>query len=76
MASGCWELTYRKVKKVSSFAEKNSINYPVALDSNADVARLYQVVGIPLNIILDKKGVIRYKDNQPPGKEILAKFLN
>ncbi len=62
-------------KKVSSFVGKNRINYPVALDSNADVARLYQVVGIPLNIVLDKNGVIRYKDNRPPSKEILAKFL-
>jgi len=63
-------------KKVKSFAEKNRINYPVVLDSNAEVARLYQVVGIPLNIILDKKGVIRYKDNRPPSKEILKKLLN
>ena len=62
-------------KKVSSFIGKNRINYPVALDSNADVARLYQVVGIPLNIVLDKKGVIRYKDNRPPKREILKKLL-
>ncbi len=62
-------------KKVKSFAEKNRINYPVALDSNADAARLYKVVGIPLNIILDKNGVIRYKANRPPGKEILEKLL-
>jgi peroxiredoxin len=71
-----WINVQESKKKVSSFVGKNSINYPVALDSNADVARLYQVVGIPLNIILDKKGVIRYKDNRPPGKEILEKFLN
>ena len=63
-------------KKVNSFVEKNRINYPVALDSNADVARLYKVVGIPLNIVLDKNGVIRYKDNRPPSKEILEKLLN
>jgi peroxiredoxin len=63
-------------KKVHSFVEKNRINYPVALDSTAEVARLYQVVGIPLNIVLDKKGVIRYKDNRPPSKEILEKMLN
>lgn len=63
-------------KKVNSFVKKNQINYPVALDSNAEVARLYQVVGIPLNIVLDKNGVIRYKDNQLPGKEILGKLLN
>ncbi len=62
-------------KKVDSFIEKNRINYPVALDSNAEVARLYKVVGIPLNIILDKNGVIRYKENRPPDKEILEKLL-
>ncbi len=63
-------------KKVSSFVRKNQINYPVVLDSNADVARLYQVVGIPLNIVLDNQGVIQYKGNRPPGKELLEKFLN
>lgn len=63
-------------KKVNSFVKKNQINYPVALDSNAEVARLYQVVGIPLNIVLDKNGVIRYKDNRLPSKEILGKLLN
>ena len=63
-------------KKVRSFVEKNRINYPVALDSNADAARLYKVVGIPLNIILDKNGVIQYKETRPPGKEILVKLLN
>jgi len=63
-------------KKVNSFVEKNRINYPVVLDSNAETARLYNVVGIPLNIILDKKGVIRYKDNRPPSKDILVKLLN
>jgi peroxiredoxin len=62
-------------KKVNSFVEKNRINYPVVLDSNAEAARLYKVVGIPLNIILDKNGVIRYKANRPPGKEILEKLL-
>ncbi len=62
-------------KKVKSFVKKNQINYPVALDSNAKVAMLYKVVGIPLNIILDKNGVIRYKENRPPGKEILEKLL-
>ncbi len=62
-------------KKVKSFVKKNQINYPVALDSNAKVAMLYKVVGIPLNIILDKNGVIVYKENRPPGKEILEKLL-
>ena len=62
-------------KKVKSFVEKQQINYPVVLDSNAKVAMLYKVVGIPLNVILDKNGVIVYKENRPPGKEALKKLL-
>jgi peroxiredoxin len=59
------------VKKVKSLIEKHQITYPVVLDSNADVASLYKVVGIPLNVILDKNGVIIYKENKPPSKEFL-----
>jgi peroxiredoxin len=63
------------VKKVKSLIEKMQINYPVVLDSSADVARLYKVVGIPLNIILDKNGVIVYKKNGLPSKELLKDLL-
>ena len=63
------------VKKVKSLIDKNQINYPVVLDSSADVAKLYKVVGIPLNIILDKNGVIVYKENKPPTKEFLKGLL-
>ncbi len=63
-------------KKVGSFVEKNKINYPVVLDSMAKVATLYKVRGIPLNIIIDKDGIIKYRENIPPGKEIIEKLLN
>ena len=63
------------VKKVKSLIKKMEINYPVVLDSDAKVARLYKVVGIPLNIILDKNGVIVYKQNRPPSKEFLKGLL-
>ncbi len=62
-------------KKVKSLIEKKQINYPVVLDSSAEIARLYKVVGIPLNIILDKNGVIVYKENRPPSKEFLKGLL-
>lgn len=62
-------------KKVKSLIKKNEINYPVVLDSKAEVARLYKVIGIPLNIVLDKNGVIVYKDNSPPDKKFLKKLL-
>jgi peroxiredoxin len=62
-------------KKVGSFVEKNGINYPVVLDSMAKVATLYKVRGIPLNIILDKNGVIKYKENRPPTKDYIKSLL-
>ena len=62
-------------KKVKSFVEKNQINYPVALDLEADIARLYKVIGIPLNIILDKDGIIKYRDNILPDKDDFKKIL-
>jgi peroxiredoxin len=62
-------------KKVKSLIKKKGINYPVVLDSKADVARLYKVVGIPLNIVLDRNGVIEYKGNKFPDKELLKKLL-
>jgi peroxiredoxin len=63
------------VKKVKSLVDKHKINYPVVLDSKAVAARLYKVVGIPLNIVLDRNGVIVYKANALPDKELLKKLL-
>ncbi len=62
-------------KKVSSFVKKNDINYHVALDPDGDVAGLYNVTGIPLNIILDKEGIIRYRVYVVPEKNDLKKYL-
>ncbi len=62
-------------KKVKSLMDKNEASYPVALDSKGVVARLYKVVGIPLNIVLDRNGVIKYKANKLPEKELLKELL-
>ncbi len=62
-------------KKVKSLVDKHGINYPVVLDSKADVARRYKVLGIPLNIVLDKSGVIVYKENSPPDRKLLKELL-
>lgn len=62
-------------KKVSSFVDKNNISYPVVLDEKADVAILYEIRGIPLNILLDKDGVIRYRDNELPDIDDVKKLL-
>ncbi len=44
--------------KVSSFADKTGINYPVVLDHNNRVAESYGVVGIPTSLLISSDGKI------------------
>lgn len=62
-------------KKVSSYVKENEIKYHVVLDSDGQVSDSYRVTGIPLNIILDKEGIIRYRENVLPDKNDLKKYL-
>ncbi len=45
-------------RKVRSHAEKNDIPYAVLLDEKADVAVSYGVKGVPMLVLIDKKGNI------------------
>lgn len=49
------------LEKVSSFAQKKEIKYKILLDPDGNVAQGYGVVGIPLNVLIDKEGRIIYK---------------
>jgi peroxiredoxin len=44
---------------VRAFAEANGMDYPLLLDVDGSVGRMYQVVGIPTTIIVDAAGGIR-----------------
>lgn len=44
--------------KVSSFAKRKGINYPLVLDSNQSVAESYGVVGIPTSYLVGPDGKV------------------
>lgn len=46
--------------KVEKFVKKMGITYPIALDYDGSVARLYNVRGIPTVVAVDKDGKIIY----------------
>lgn len=48
-------------RKVDSFAEKAGITYRILLDSDAEVARLYGITGIPTLILIDRQRGIHYE---------------
>ena len=44
--------------RVSAFAARHEIPYRVLLDTDAEVAMLYKIVGVPNLILIDKDGII------------------
>jgi cytochrome c biogenesis protein CcmG/thiol:disulfide interchange protein DsbE len=50
----------RTVAKVKPFVKSKGYEFPVLLDTNADVARIYYAQAVPYSVILDKDGFIVY----------------
>lgn len=47
------------VATVRNFAESNGMDYPLLLDADGVVGRMYEVVGIPTTVIIDAAGGVR-----------------
>ncbi|MBF0493510.1 MAG: TlpA family protein disulfide reductase [Candidatus Omnitrophica bacterium] len=47
-------------EKVSGFAKKNGMTYPILLDTTGEVGNLYGVRGIPSVIAIDQSGKVLY----------------
>lgn len=47
-------------QKVSKFREEHKINWNILLDYKGDVGRLYNIIGIPTNLVIDKSGKITF----------------
>lgn len=47
-------------------AAEMGIQWPVLMDSDGAIQRMYKVSGIPLVLILDAEGVVRHRNNGVP----------
>jgi peroxiredoxin len=43
---------------VDAFVRKHQIAYPVLLDSDGSISRRYGLIGLPLNVIVDREGLV------------------
>ena len=50
----------RTVAKVKPFVKSKNYDFPVLLDTNSDVARLYYAQAMPFSVILNEDGYIVY----------------
>jgi peroxiredoxin len=50
------------VHAVERFVRKYAVTYPVVLDEREETARRYGVSAIPVTVLIDREGVIRYRE--------------
>jgi peroxiredoxin len=46
--------------KAKAFAAENDVNFPVLADIGQDVSRRYELNQMPLSVVLDREGNVRY----------------
>ncbi|HBE87962.1 MAG TPA: hypothetical protein DDW67_02335 [Elusimicrobia bacterium] len=57
-----------KASKAAKFVNKYEYPYKPLLDSDKSVSKDYAVMGIPVTVIIDKKGKIVFRGSRPPKK--------
>jgi peroxiredoxin len=48
------------VRRAHEFADSMRVSYPMMFDSGADIGRDYQLGKMPMTILVDRSGVVRY----------------
>jgi len=65
-------------EKIMSAIIPFNLSYRVLIDKGRTVAKSYKVRGIPLNLIIDKEGIIRYRQlgyNPNAMREMIEQLL-
>ncbi len=64
-------------ERLVRFKERENIPYHILRDEKQEVASLYRVIGTPTDIIIDRKGNVRYYNFYWPGdiKEVIEGLL-
>lgn len=63
--------------RVEAFQQRTQLPYPILYDSAQEVSRLYYVTGVPVSVIIDRKGIIQHRGYQLPDNadQIIAQLL-
>lgn len=72
----------KSIAKVKPYIKSNQFNFPVLLDQNSEVARLYYAQMVPYSLIINKEGKIVYthfgykKGDELQVEEIIKNLTN
>ncbi len=64
-------------RRAERYRDKYKVNFPLAFDHESMVSRSFGVAGTPTILILDKQGIVRYRDAAVPEdlKDHFAKLM-
>lgn len=66
---------------VKNFMQELKLDFPVLLDPDMEVLRLYRMVGIPASFLIDKQGIVRHREvgyrdwTDPESRRLLEAIL-
>ncbi len=63
-------------ENVDQFVEEFELTFPVVLDENSEVAKMYYAVTIPTSYVIDSKGIIQNKIIGPMSYEWMETAVN
>jgi len=61
---------------VKAFAERRGLRVPMVFDEDSEISVTFWVNMTPMNVLIDREGVIVYKDVQLPSAADLDRILN
>lgn len=63
--------------RVVAYQQKTQLPYPILYDSRQEVSRRFLVTGVPVSIIIDRRGVIQHRGYQLPDnvEQLIAQLL-
>ena len=63
--------------RVMAFQKKYKLPYPILYDGNNIVSRMYGITGVPVSIIIDRKGIIQFRGYTLPknAEQLFAQLL-
>ena len=65
-----------KPSLVAAFSRRNRVNFPVVLDADGTVRGAYDVRAIPTTYVLDREGVVRYRQVDQLSSKTLSGVLD
>jgi len=63
------------VEAVNKFVKDNGYSYSMVMDLDSSISNPYKIEYIPFIVILDEKGLIRYKGSAPTTVESLKSLV-